>query len=93
MHIKLINRYKITCNGNFAELPKNDNYIFLYFGYHLKNADMLEEFPRWFLNLKFLESKICVTGPADLLADLKKYRKYIAVQVKFLYGVYLLSII
>lgn len=43
---------------------------------------MLEEFPRWFLNLKFLESKICVTGPADVLADLKKYRKYIAVQVK-----------
>lgn len=43
---------------------------------------MLEEFPRWFLNLKFLESKICVTGPADVLADFKKYRKYIAVQVK-----------
>lgn len=45
---------------------------------------MLEEFPRWFLNLKFIESKIFVTGPADLLADLKKYKKYIVVQVKFL---------
>lgn len=54
---------------------------------------MLEEFPRWFLNLKFLESKICVTGPADLLADLKKYRKYIAVQVEFLYDIFLLLII
>lgn len=81
MHIKLIERYRIYCNGNFAELPKNDNYIFLYFGYHLKNADMLEEFPRWFLNLKFLESKICVAGPADLLTDLRKYRKYIVVRV------------
>lgn len=44
---------------------------------------MLEEFPRWFLNLKFVESKIHVTGPADLLSDLRKYRKYIAVKVHF----------
>lgn len=64
-------------------LPKNDNYIFLYFGYHLKNAGLFDEFPLWFLNLKFLESKICATGPADLLTDLKKYRKYIIVKVKF----------
>lgn len=84
MNVKLIERYRINCNGNFAELSKNDNYILLYFGHHLQNADMLEEFPTWFLNLKFLESKILVTGPADLLADLKKYRKYIAVQVNFL---------
>lgn len=85
MHKKCIDRYRNYCKGNFANLPKNDNYIFLYFGYHLKNADMLEEFPQWFLNLKFIESKICVTGPADLLADLKKYKMYIVVQVKFLY--------
>lgn len=44
---------------------------------------MLEEF-RWFFNLKFLESKIWVTGPADLLVDLRKYRKYIAVKVNIL---------
>lgn len=74
----------MNCCGNFAQLPINDNYIFLYFGYHLKNADMLEEFPRWFLNLKFLEAKIYVTGPADLLMDLKKYRKYIAIDVRHL---------
>jgi len=84
LHIKCIDRYRDNCKGNFANLPKNDNYIFLYFGYHLKNADMLEEFPRWFLNLRFIESKICVTGPADLLADLKKYKQYIVVQVKIL---------
>lgn len=72
----------MKCNGNFAELPKNDNYIFLYFGYHLINADLLEEFPHWYLNLKFLESKICAAGPADLLSDLIKYRKFIVVQVK-----------
>lgn len=80
LHKKCIDRYRDYCKGNFANLPKDDNYIFLYFGYHLKNADMLEEFPRWFLNLKFIESKIFVTGPADLLADLKKYKKYIVVQ-------------
>lgn len=83
MHKKCIDRYRDYCKGNFANLPKNDNYIFLYFGYHLKNADMLEEFPQWFLNLRFIESKICVTGPADLLADLKRYKIYIVVQVKF----------
>jgi len=85
LHKKCIDRYRDYCKGNFANLPKNDNYIFLYFGYHLKNADMLEEFPQWFLNLRFIESKICVTGPADLLADLKKYKIYIVVQVNFLY--------
>jgi len=84
LHKKLIERYRDYCRGNFADLPKNDNYIFLYFGYHLKNADMLEEFPLWYLNLRFIESKICVTGPADLLADLRKYKKYIVVKVKFL---------
>ncbi|CAH1736793.1 unnamed protein product [Aphis gossypii] len=80
LHKKCIDRYRDYCSGNFANLPKNDNYIFLYFGYHLKNADMLEEFPRWFLNLRFIESKICATGPADLLADLKKYKVYIVVK-------------
>lgn len=44
---------------------------------------MLEEFPKWFLNLRFIESKICATGPADLLADLKKYKVYIVVKVIF----------
>jgi len=83
LHKKCIDRYRDYCKGNFANLPKNDNYIFLYFGYHLKNADMLEEFPQWFLNLRFIESKICVTGPADLLADLKKYKIFIVEQVKF----------
>lgn len=82
MHKRLIENYRTYCKGDFAELPKNDNYIFLYFGYHLKHAEMFEEFPLWFMNLKFLESKISVTGPADLLADLQKYRKYIAVKVK-----------
>uniref|UniRef100_A0A2H8TPT9 Apoptotic protease-activating factor 1 n=1 Tax=Melanaphis sacchari TaxID=742174 RepID=A0A2H8TPT9_9HEMI len=80
LHKKCIDRYRDYCKGNFANLPKNDNYIFLYFGYHLKNADMLEEFPKWFLNLRFIESKICATGPADLLADLKKYKIYIVVK-------------
>jgi len=84
LHKKCIDRYRNYCSGNFANLPKNDNYIFLYFGYHLKKADMLEEFPRWFLNLRFIESKICATGPADLLADLKKYKVYIVVKVIFL---------
>lgn len=83
LHRKLIESYRTYCGGNFTKLPKNDNYIFLYFGYHLKNADLLEEFPLWFLNLKFLESKICANGPADLLADFSKYRKYIIVKVKF----------
>ncbi|XP_026822292.1 apoptotic protease-activating factor 1-like [Rhopalosiphum maidis] len=80
LHKKCIDHYRNYCKGNFANLPKNDNYIFLYFGYHLKNADMLEEFPKWFLNLRFIESKICATGPADLLADLKKYKIYIVVK-------------
>ncbi|XP_060875475.1 apoptotic protease-activating factor 1-like [Metopolophium dirhodum] len=85
LHKKCIDRYRDYCKGNFANLPKTDNYIFLYFGYHLKNADMLEEFPQWFLNLRFIESKICATGPADLLADLKKYKTYIVVQSTYEY--------
>lgn len=84
LHRKLIERYHVNCGGNFANLPKNDNYIFLYFGYHLKNADLLYKFPKWFFNLKFLEAKICVTGPADLLTDLKKYRQYIVLNVSII---------
>lgn len=84
LHRKLIERYRDNCKGDFVQLPRNDNYIFLYFGYHLKNADLLEEFPKWFFNLKFLEAKISVTGPADLLTDFKKYRKYIVVHVSII---------
>lgn len=61
-----------------ANFPTDDNYIFLYLGYHLKEAEYYEEFPKLYLDLKFIESKIMAHGPADVLYDLKKYKNYIA---------------
>lgn len=56
----------------------DDNYILLYLGYHLKEANLIDEFPRVFLNLLFVEKKIMNYGVADLLLDYKKYKSLIA---------------
>ncbi|KAF5270299.1 hypothetical protein FQA39_LY08410 [Lamprigera yunnana] len=74
-HQKLIAAYKRVSNNNFANLP-NDNYIFQYIGYHLKEAQCLEEFSIYF-NLKFIGAKIKAIGAADLLRDFQIYKTYI----------------
>lgn len=71
--------YIKKCNGEFWNL-KNDNYIFLYLGYHLEKAGYLDRF-KVFLNLDFVSKKIQSVGPRDMTRDLEKYKHYISVTV------------
>lgn len=41
-------------------------------------ANLLDYFPRVFLDLKFIDKKITNFGAADLLLDFRKYQKFIA---------------
>ncbi|KAF5308658.1 hypothetical protein FQR65_LT06119 [Abscondita terminalis] len=74
-HKKLISAYKRVSNNNFSNLP-NDNYIFQYIGYHMKEAQCFDDFSIY-LNLKFIGAKLKAIGTADLLRDFQLYRTYI----------------
>ncbi|XP_069696583.1 apoptotic protease-activating factor 1-like isoform X2 [Periplaneta americana] len=76
LHRKLLNCYKSVSGSSFSNLP-NDNYIYSYIGYHLYEAELWSMFPKLYLDLEFIGSKLKVTGPGDLLVDYKKYSKYI----------------
>lgn len=58
---------------NFPE----DNYFYFYIGYHLKESQMLEIFPRLFLDIGFLEQKLRITKLPNTLGDLNLYEKEI----------------
>lgn len=75
--------YKTECHGIWSNLPKNDNYIFFYIGYHLRKAgvDFHDLFKTLYFDLPFLEAKLRVCGPADLIQDYKTYGKLITSQV------------
>jgi len=76
MHKSVIEKYRQYCNNDFSKLP-DDNYIYLYIGYHLEQAKLFEEFPHLYLNFDFIQAKLTHAGLNDLLLDLRKYRKYI----------------
>lgn len=78
LHREFINCYRQKYGNDFNSFPVDDNYILLYLGYHLKEADMIEEFPDFYLNLSLVEKKIMYYGAADLLFDFKKYKSQIA---------------
>lgn len=59
---------------NTIFLSMTTNYIMLYLGYQLIEADMINEFP----DLKFIEKKIVHYVLADLLFELKKYVRIIS---------------
>lgn len=78
LHANLMEEYRKSCNGEWSNLPKDDNYIFYYIGYHLKKAGMDDLFSQIYFDLEFIEVKLRVTGPADLLRDFNKYKSLIS---------------
>lgn len=72
----MITSYLRDCNHNLALLRKDDNYIFYYVGYHLANAKLFHSFEVWYFDLEFIEGKLKVAGPADLLLDYKRYQTH-----------------
>jgi APAF-1 helical domain len=78
-HAQLVENYLTKVQNDFTQLP-HDNYIHWFLGYHLdrsKASYLLQLFPLAYLNLSFLTVKLKICGPADLLMDLEKYKKYI----------------
>ncbi|KAK9887027.1 hypothetical protein WA026_019952 [Henosepilachna vigintioctopunctata] len=68
-HQKLIASYEDRYE--LHKLP-DDNYILLFLGYHLKQADMIDKFEN-FLDLRFIEHKIRIVGVNNMEQDLKLY--------------------
>ncbi|XP_044258962.1 apoptotic protease-activating factor 1-like [Tribolium madens] len=74
-HEKLISQ----CDEIITKSPSDDpiaNYIFGYYGYHAKNAELYNKFEKYF-DLRFIENKIKRVGSADLLTDFEVYRDFI----------------
>nr|XP_022905810.1 apoptotic protease-activating factor 1 isoform X1 [Onthophagus taurus] len=74
-HQRLIDNYMISCNNDYAKLP-DDNYIYQYIGYHLKEAGYVDKFKIYF-DLNFIDAKIKAAGVGDLLRDFDLYEKQI----------------
>lgn len=82
-HAKLVYQYLDTCAGDWHRLP-DDGYIYFYLCYHLYKAKLTEQFEKAYLSLLFLGEKLRVTGPADLLVDVRKYNDFIVGGVGFI---------
>ncbi|XP_031834716.2 apoptotic protease-activating factor 1 isoform X2 [Nomia melanderi] len=76
MHKLLIEKYRTYCKGDFSKLPA-DNYSYSYIGYHLKEAQLYDEFPNIYLNFNFIQATIFHSGLSNLLIDLDTYREHI----------------
>lgn len=44
-------------------------------------------FPKVYLNLLFIGQKIRITGPADLLVDIRKYHEFIVADVSYIFSI------
>lgn len=80
LHQRLLERYEDVCNTQYHKLP-DDGYIYFYLGYHIYKSGSHHLFPTVYLDLQFVGEKIRVTGPADLLVDIKKYLDFIVCEV------------
>lgn len=80
LHQRLLARYEEVCNQEYHKLP-DDGYIYFYLGYHIYKSGEHHLFPKVYLDLQYIGEKIRVTGPADLLVDIKKYFDFIVSDV------------
>lgn len=55
----------------------DDGYFYYYIGYHMKEAERFEVFPKIFLDFGFLEQKLRATLLPNTIGDLKLYRQLI----------------
>ncbi|XP_014670675.1 PREDICTED: apoptotic protease-activating factor 1-like [Priapulus caudatus] len=76
LHQKFVDSYKRVCRGELWNLP-NDGYIHWFLLYHLFKARLYSEVAEVLLDLRFVDAKVRVTGPADLLHDYIRYGKVI----------------
>lgn len=58
---------------DIIDLP-DDRYFHFFIGYHLKNANMKEIFPKLYLDFGFLEQKLRSTGLSNMLGDFSEYK-------------------
>lgn len=56
----------------------DDNYFHIYIGFHLREAEMLDVFPKLFLDFGFLEQKLRASQTPNTVGDLVFYRSEIA---------------
>ncbi|XP_014252008.1 apoptotic protease-activating factor 1-like isoform X2 [Cimex lectularius] len=72
-HRNLLESYKFHFPDWTSKLPKNDNYIYYYLGYHLMAADLKQHFTLIYTDLEFLEAKLQAVEPFDLILDFSRY--------------------
>ncbi|XP_055383410.1 uncharacterized protein LOC129613396 isoform X2 [Condylostylus longicornis] len=82
LHRNLVENYRISNALNhryeydLVELP-NDDYFHYFIGYHLREANMIEYFPKLYLDFGFLGQKLRASGLPNTIGDLKYYRSEI----------------
>ncbi|KAL1138947.1 hypothetical protein AAG570_009009 [Ranatra chinensis] len=74
LHLKLVSKYREFYRSDFSKIPVNDAYMYNYLGHHLMRAGQYSELPILYSDLKFLEARLRIVGPGNLLAELKMYR-------------------
>lgn len=75
-HKRLVDQYVDVCGGEFHKLP-DDGYIHFYLGYHLYKSKSYHYFQKIYFDLQFIGEKLRITGPSDLLVDIRKYLDFI----------------
>ncbi|XP_068617350.1 uncharacterized protein Dark isoform X1 [Battus philenor] len=82
LHAEFLKSYNYDNVDNASTDIVDDGYIAFYIGYHILKTNNLNNkyslFNKLFLDLKFLGNKVRLTGPSDVILDLKEYDKYIA---------------
>lgn len=76
LHVEVLRNYGYRDLETLPIELADDGYIAFYIGYHLDHAKKDEKslfFNKLFMNLKFLGSKVRLTGPADVMMDFQKY--------------------
>jgi WD40 repeat protein len=68
LHLMLVNSYREACEGVWAKGP-NDGYFFERLPWHLKGANLADEFRALMLDLDWMKMKLISTGLQGLLSD------------------------
>lgn len=74
--IRILDALAARTEPDISDLP-DDKYFHFFIGYHLKEGNIKDIFPKLYFDFGFLEQKLRSTGLPNLLGDLDKYKSEI----------------